>query len=94
MKKLFLFSATLALVGCLNTQTRNPMHQPSNASSAAVVSSGSAPRSGSARTDSGQSDEEYFQENSFRWPDDWQQRHSQPPAPEPQPSEPPHGELY
>lgn len=94
MKKTLLLALTVALAGCLVTETRKVetkgrkagdlwWRDPQYGSSAAVVSSsaGCCP-----------SDEEYFQENSFRWPDDWKQRHPQ--APTPQPEADPAGKLY
>jgi len=92
MKKLLLFGATLTLIGCLATETRNPMHRragTAGVSSAAVNSSSCAATTSPSVN---QSDEDYFQEKSFRWPDDWQQRHPQSPSPQPAPA--PHGELY
>lgn len=98
MKKILLLSAALALVGCLVTETRKVeikgarksgdiwWRDPQYASSAAVISSGCVTAAPEA------SDEEYFEENSFRWPSDWRERH---PQSSPAPTEPrPRGEVY
>ena len=89
MKKILLSITTLLLAGCLVTETRkvetrgrkpgdlwwrDPQYA-SDASEAAVVSSGCCPTTAQPL-----SDEEYFEENSFRWPGDWQERH--PPTPQ------------
>ena len=98
MKKSLALMCAALLAGCLVTETRKieMKRQPGDIwwrdSTAAVVTSG-------CRTARPQSDEEYFEENSFLWPEDWNQRHPQPakkeaPSGQLEPEAAPQGDLY
>lgn len=101
MRKLTLVGL-LFLAGCLQTTTHKiPMkRQPGDIwwrDNTAVVRSDST----AAIATPSQCDDQYFEDKTVRWPDDWQQRHPQPPRQKPSgqlspPDSPdsPEGQLY